>query len=307
MKKSKLFTTITVMGITAFLLACGTDASDAGAYTVSVEKIEKSGQEQSNQTPSAKAEAVATEDTKSESDSASVSDSAVYDKIQEETKNYTGKAGDGTESVKGYYQVFVLPAELADTNLGKTLQNFNKEEGSLAQKNISDYADEAADMMNAADAFASTPYEFDTKLTITRADKQYFSFVTEDYTDMHGAHPSTLRRAYTYDTGLGKKAGLSDLITNTGDLPARLSGDLLAAFGRDTFLEPDNLTGSIQSMIDTPDTEGQMVWYLGADHTITFLFPQYALAPYAAGEQCLTYDLDKLNTNADDALTGSSR
>lgn len=59
-------------------------------------------------------------------------------------------------------------------------------------------------------------------------------------------------------------------------------------------MDPEHLTGSIQSMMDTPETQGQMIWYLGDNHTITFSFPQDALAPYAAGEQSLTYDLDKL-------------
>ena len=311
MKKRKLFTTVTIIGMAALLLACGTDVSDAGSYTVSVEKIEKAGQAQSGQMKSAKVVSDSTDhatgETESASDAASASDSAMYDQIQEETKNYTGKSGDGTESVKGYYQGFVLLAELADTNLGKALQKFNEAEGNLSQKNISDYADEAADMMNAVDAFATTPYEFDTKLTVMRADAQYFSFLTEDYVNMNGAHPSTGHRAYTYDTKMGTEVNLSDLVSDTDILPARLAKDLLNAFGRDTFLDPDNLTGTIKSMLDTPETEGQMIWYLGANHTITFLFPQDALAPYAAGEQSLTYDLDKLNNNTNDALTGSSR
>ena len=308
MKRKKLLTVATITVMTAFLLACGTDMADAGAYTVSVEKIEKPVQAQTGNTQAsetASAETAAEEQSASDADS--VSDTAIYNQIQEETKNYTGQSGDGTESIQGYYQEFVLPSELANTELGNALQNFNKAEENLTQKNISDYADEAADMMNQPDAFVTTPYEFDTKLTIMRADAEYFSFVTEDYVNMNGAHPSTGHRAYTYNTETGTEVKLTDLITDTDILPARLAKDLLNAFGRETFMDPDNLTGSIQSMIDTPETEGQMIWYLGANHTITFLFPQYALAPYAAGEQSLTYDLDKLGSNTDDALTASSR
>lgn len=308
MKKKKIITGATITAMAALLLACGTDQSDVGAYTVSVEKIEKPVQVQTGNTQAA--ETASTENAAAEqsaSDGVSAFDPAVYNQIQEETKNYSGQSQDGTESVKGSYQEFVLPSELADTGLGKALQKFNKAEENLTQKNISDYADEAADMMNAANAFVTTPYEFDTKLTIMRADAQYFSFVTEDYSDMHGAHPSTGHRAYTYDTETGAEVKLSDLVTGTDSLAARLAKNLLNAFGRETFMDPDNLTGSIQSMMDTPETQGQMIWYLGDNHTITFLFPQDALAPYAAGEQSLTYDLDKLDSNTDDALTASSR
>ena len=308
MKKKELFTMAMLTAMTVFLMACGTDMADAGAYTASVEKIEKPVQAQTGKTQASETASIeSAAEEQSASDGNSLPDAAIYNQIQEETKNYTGQSGDGTESIQGYYQVFVLPSELADTEIGNALQNFNKAEENLAQKNISDYADEAADMMNQPDAFVTTPYEFDTKLTIMRADAEYFSFVTEDYVNMNGAHPSTGHRAYTYNTKTGTEVKLDDLVTDTDILPARLAKDLLNAFGRDTFMDPDNLTGSIQSMIDTPETEGQMVWYLGTNQTITFLFPQYALAPYAAGEQSLTYDLDKLGSNTDDALTASSR
>lgn len=181
MKKKELFTMAMLTAMTVFLMACGTDTADSGTYTVSVEKIENPMQAQTGKTQASETASIeSAAEEQSASDGNSLPDAAIYNQIQEETKNYTGQSGDGTESIQGYYQVFVLPSELADTEIGNALQNFNKAEENLAQKNISDYADEAADMMNQPDAFVTTPYEFDTKLTIMRADAEYFSFVTEE-------------------------------------------------------------------------------------------------------------------------------
>lgn len=234
------------------------------------------------------------------------SDEGAYSNITLETKNYTGEASDGTKSIKGTYQQFVIPNELEGTNLGNALHVFNTGEESESDDYIKNFADEAASVIGASDAVVTTPYEFDTSITITRADDSYFSFLTEDYSDTHGAHPSTGHRAYTIDVKEGTQLTLTDVLPDTSKLAERLSKDLLDAYGEQTFFSPDTLTEDVQTMIDSEGESGNMVWYLNNDDTITFLFPQYAVAPYAAGEQTLTYDLTKLKSGSDDALTGAS-
>ena len=101
MKKKELFTMAMLTAMTVFLMACGTDTADSGTYTVSVEKIENPMQAQEVETQAAEAPSTEkAEEEQSASDKDSAIDTAIYNQIQEETKNYTGQSGDEQNQYK---------------------------------------------------------------------------------------------------------------------------------------------------------------------------------------------------------------
>lgn len=97
-----------------------------------------------------------------------------------------------------------------------------------------------------------------------------------------GAHPITLFSGVNYDRATGKLLLLDDVLKMIGltteQLSAKASEQLKATLG-DSFLFPEGANTNPENFSS----------FVVGTSTVTFIFQQYQVAPYAAGEQEVSF------------------
>ena len=135
------------------------------------------------------------------------------------------------------------------------------------------------------------PYVSEDEMYITRADDKVLSTVTENYWYSGGAHGMTGYSAVNFDTQIGRKLAIEDVIADTDALPGVLATEMIEQY--------PHLEESIQytweagledylSTYLTPETADDMTpeftWTLGYEG-VTFYFGAYEIGSYADGNQ----------------------
>jgi hypothetical protein len=125
---------------------------------------------------------------------------------------------------------------------------------------------------------------------------ELISILFEDFAYLGGAHPGTFYVALNYDASTGKTLALQDLFkpgTNYLDLLSSLS---IAELQTRT----DMLFDDFDTNGATPLEENYRVWAF-TPQGLLVVFPEYQVAPYAAGAQTVLIPYDALAAYLDPA------
>lgn len=140
--------------------------------------------------------------------------------------------------------------------------------------------DAAYDFLDSEDdySFAYFPWESTTDMYVTRSDAQLFSYITNFYDYMGGAHGYYYSRAYNYDPATGRELKLSDLVTDMSKLH-----ELVVAQIKDEW-DTDELFEEWEDTVDEAFNYPDGLNFLAGPDTICIWFDTYELAPYVCGE-----------------------
>ncbi|MCQ2540082.1 MAG: DUF3298 and DUF4163 domain-containing protein [Acetatifactor sp.] len=127
-------------------------------------------------------------------------------------------------------------------------------------------------------SFAYFPWESTTDMYVTRSDAQLFSYITNFYEYMGGAHGYYYSRAYNYDPATGRELKLSDLVTDMSKLH-----ELVVAQIKDEW-DTDELFEEWEDTVDEAFNYPDGLNFLAGPDTICIWFDTYELAPYVCGE-----------------------
>lgn len=165
--------------------------------------------------------------------------------------------------------------------------SFFSEEGENAQEYYNSLSDDEKESFG---GFAD-----DNALLVVRADSRCFSLIRNHYRNLAGAHGYTRTTAYSFDAETGQKLTATDIVADTDSLAGILAQELLKTHVPAEFndVSEDNpqeeLTARIQALMDGDDSyDGDndlhyVTWYVDQGG-ISFVFNQYDLGPYAAGQ-----------------------
>lgn len=157
-------------------------------------------------------------------------------------------------------------------------------------------AQEWFDGLSEEEKESSGHYEDDNYLTVVRADSRCLSVVRDHYQYMAGAHGYNRTTAYSFDASTGKRLGIADVAADTDKLADILAKVLLETHEPAEFNDvadgdeaASDLSKKIRKLMDGDEYyEGDndlhyVTWY--ADNGgVGFVFNQYDLGPYAAGQ-----------------------
>ena len=142
------------------------------------------------------------------------------------------------------------------------------------------------------------PFEFDLSCDIIQQTNDYISLIMR-YGGFPGggAHGYQNLVTFTYDVNKKKILKLSDFFTEEADYLQKISviarQQLIEHFSED--IKDEQGLGYVKEMIDMgtePKEDNFKNFTISQDKIITIYFPQYQVAPYAAGEQRIEINLN---------------
>ncbi len=145
------------------------------------------------------------------------------------------------------------------------------------------------------------PFEFDLNCDVVQESDEYISLIMRygGYPG-GGAHGYQNLKTFTYDVKNKKELKISDIFPNNPNYLEKLSQysrkELIKNFSED--IQDEQSLGYIQEMINmgTEAVEDNFKNFtISKDRILTIYFPQYQVAPYAAGEQKIEIDLNSFN------------
>lgn len=133
-------------------------------------------------------------------------------------------------------------------------------------------------------------YSFAATWTATRIDGQYISFVARYDSYAGGANGRQEIQTFNYDLANGRVVQLSDLFSSSdkSGYLAQISREVRSELADSMNAASDG--GVSKEMLDagTAPIADNFKNFTFTDHTITFYFPKYAVAPGSFGEQTAT-------------------
>lgn len=148
-----------------------------------------------------------------------------------------------------------------------------------------EYIENNLDLVNELDN--NSPYSFNNEHTLSgfplMSDKKIFSYGTERYVYMGGAHGLETRNYYNFDLKTGKLIAEKDLFTDNYTLA------LASLIKKQILANSENIKNSesIKSLDDTdffPDSIKPNNNFYITDESINYVFNPYEIGPYYLGE-----------------------
>ena len=151
------------------------------------------------------------------------------------------------------------------------------------EKEVKEYIDKELDMFAKDASIDNDPdSEFFVKNDIeiigtAKSSPKINSYILEMYKYTGGAHGNHEYKVFNHDKKTGKKLSLNDILVSNDSLKK------LSALADDEFSKRNI---GYQKEGASPREENWQLWYADGN-AIVFIFPPYAIAPYAAGQQNL--------------------
>lgn len=156
--------------------------------------------------------------------------------------------------------------------LSAAFNSYNEESENDAKSLMDEFSAIAKDMDG--DEENPTYCQAEAKNYIQRADNYIVSFLESGYQHTGGVHPNFFVRGINYNTETGKEVALTDVLTDTKELPTILDKKICEKYSDVTFFDLDDTLSKykLEEFTWTVDYQG-----------ITFWFSPYEIAPFAVG------------------------
>lgn len=118
---------------------------------------------------------------------------------------------------------------------------------------------------------------YESNFTVRRADTNFVSLLYRSYRYAGGVHPSGYYTGVTLDSRTGERMALTDIFTDAAVLAQAIMDELYANYPAEAFYDGVN-TASMQQNI-----EADLLQWVLDPAGLTVIFPEYEIAPYAAG------------------------
>ena len=162
-------------------------------------------------------------------------------------------------------------------SLSSALREWNLEQ----ENNLRTTAGEVVpDLIEAASYMPETSFALEQNVRIIRADAQYVSLEITYYSSLGGAHPFTDISSVCFDTQTGRRLQLTDAAADYDAVYNAVLQALDSYNGREEVFFED-YADTVYDMFYTNENY-TLTWLLSED-TLTIVFSEYAIAPYAFG------------------------
>lgn len=151
---------------------------------------------------------------------------------------------------------------------------------STAEKqNADQQADDLREIAQEVGTDGPAPLEFvyESDFAVRRADTNFVSLLYRSYRYAGGVHPSGYYTGVTLDSRTGERMALTDIFTDAAVLAQAIMDELYANYPAEAFYDGVN-TASMQQNI-----EADLLQWVLDPAGLTVIFPEYEIAPYAAG------------------------
>lgn len=191
-----------------------------------------------------------------------------------------------------------IPAEEGTSGVEKAIEDINNritDDNEAFRSEYKEDAQERYDELKDSEDYYYSGYANEETLTISRADSHCLSVVRDHYINLSGAHGYTETTAYTYDAKTGQRLKVTDFVTSRDPLASLITMKLLKThesmeFNNVSEDSPEtDLLIAIQKLMQGDEYyEGDndlhyVTWY-PVSGGMKFVFNQYDLGPYAAGQ-----------------------
>lgn len=170
--------------------------------------------------------------------------------------------------------------------LRASLEEWNQK---LYESQMSTYETALSDNRDLWDAGEDMPeLSVEGDVTFTRTDSDILSYYEETSEWLGGAHPFSYKETCTYDVKSGKSLNLSDVVSDYDAFYQEMCAQLETMKEENGFFE--DYQDTVQSIFYGGESNdyGEPLWTL-SDDNLTVYFDTYMLAPYAAGEQTVSF------------------
>lgn len=179
----------------------------------------------------------------------------------------------------------------ARASLARGLDAWNRQEAQDAKRGF-DFAYEYKKEDRENGVLKETAY-FDYSVITKwgRVDENMISFCSFAITYSGGIHPMHGKGGTTFDTKTGKEVPLTTLVTSREALLQALAAAFHAQYpGREEELFAFDIREQLERIHPAEKGLDTFLWYMGTRGELVFLYPPYALAPYASGDFTLTIE-----------------
>ena len=175
--------------------------------------------------------------------------------------------------------------------LAHGLDTWSKQEAQAAKKGF-DFAYECKNddrQSGSLEEIAYFDYSVITKWG--RVDEQIVSFCSFGISYTGGVHPMHGEGGTTFDAKTGKEVPLAAIVTSREALLRALATAFLTQYpGREEDLFAYDIEEQLKRFHTPEKGFDTFSWYMGTRGELVFLYPPYALAPYASGDFTLTIE-----------------
>ena len=175
--------------------------------------------------------------------------------------------------------------------LAHGLDTWSKQEAQAAKKGF-DFAYECKNddrQSGSLEEIAYFDYSVITKWG--RVDEQIVSFCSFGISYTGGVHPMHGEGGTTFDAKTGKEVSLTAIVTSREALLRALATAFLTQYpGREEDLFAYDIDEQLKRFHTPEKGFDTFSWYMGTRGELVFLYPPYALAPYASGDFTLTIE-----------------
>ena len=175
--------------------------------------------------------------------------------------------------------------------LSRALDAWNKHEAQAAKKGF-DFAYECKNGDRQGGFLEDIAY-FDYSVITKwgRVDEHMVSFCSFGMSYAGGVHPMHGKGGASFDTRTGKEVPLAALVTSREALLQALAAAFHAQYpGREEELFAFDIREQLERIHPAEKGLDTFSWYMGTRGELVFLYPPYALAPYASGDFTLTIE-----------------
>ena len=175
--------------------------------------------------------------------------------------------------------------------LARGLDTWSKQEAQAAKKGF-DFAYECKNGDRQGGFLEEIAY-FDYSVITKwgRADEQMISFCSFGISYTGGVHPMHGEGGTTFDAKTGKEVPLAAIVTSREALLRALATAFLTQYpGREENLFAYDIDEQLKRFHTPEKGFDTFSWYMGTRGELVFLYPPYALAPYASGDFTLTIE-----------------
>lgn len=116
------------------------------------------------------------------------------------------------------------------------------------------------------------PYFYEMNVSVPRADTEVVSILVQEGDFTGGAHPNSSIATYCFDTKTGNRLKISDVFTDTKDLPKLIKNGI----DKEVIL-------SVEDDYFKKAVKDNNIGFIITNAGVTFMFSPYEVAPYAAG------------------------
>lgn len=175
--------------------------------------------------------------------------------------------------------------------LAHGLDTWSKQEAQAAKKGF-DFAYECKNEDRQGGSLEEIAY-FDYSVITKwgRVDESMISFCSFGISYTGGVHPMHGKGGTTFDTRTGKEVPLTAVVTSHEALLQALAAAFQAQYpGRENELFAFDIREQLERIHPAEKGLDTFSWYMGTRGELVFLYPPYALAPYASGDFTLTIE-----------------